>query len=176
MNFSDVLIYAHQLSSVQRVKSLLKLWDTLLQMYSKAENVVKLLYEFVINDTELQRAYKESSFWADWRKTDFMAIIRQKERQQIVKAWNHIIILIEDSFFKKVLIPLCSQITTVLNTVKTVQKKYSEWDIWEILQNAYKHIMLHFKRKTKYNTLKQWLMLWNIINSNIQNVWDSLIM
>ena len=62
MNFSDVLIYAHQLSSAQRIKSLLKLQDALLQMYNKIENAVKLLYEFIINDAELQRVYKKSFF------------------------------------------------------------------------------------------------------------------
>ena len=62
MNFSDVLIHAYQLSSAQRIKSLSKLQDALLQMYSKTENAVKLLYKFVINDTELQRAYERSSF------------------------------------------------------------------------------------------------------------------
>ena len=62
MNFSDVLIYAHQLSSVQRVKPLLKLQNVLLQMYNKAENAVKLLYKFVMNDAELQRVYKRSFF------------------------------------------------------------------------------------------------------------------
>ena len=29
--------------------------------------------------------------------------------------------------------------------------------------------MLHFERKIKYNTLEQQLMLWDIINGNIQN-------
>ena len=62
MNFSDVLIHTHQLSSIQRIKSLLKLQDTLLQMYNKTENAVKLLYEFMMNNTELQRAYRESFF------------------------------------------------------------------------------------------------------------------
>ena len=62
MNFSDVLIYAYQLSSVQRIKSLLKLQNILLQMCDKTENAVKLLYEFMMNDAELQRVYKESSF------------------------------------------------------------------------------------------------------------------
>ena len=98
-------------------------------MHNEAEDAVKLLYEFMINDAELQRVYKESFFWINWRETDFVAIIRQKERQQIVEIQNCIIILIEDSFFKKILIPLCSQIIIVLNTVKTVQKKYSEWNI-----------------------------------------------
>ena len=58
-----------------------------------------------------------------------MTIIRQRERQQIIKAQNYIIILIEDPFFKKILIPLCSQITMILNTVKTAQKKYSKQNI-----------------------------------------------
>ena len=62
MNFSDVLIYAHQLSPVQRIKSLSKLQDALLQIYNKARNAVKLLYEFITNDIELQRVYKESFF------------------------------------------------------------------------------------------------------------------
>ena len=62
MNFSDVLIYTHQLSPAQRIKSLLKLQDILLQMYNKTENAVKLLYEFITNDAELQKVYKKSSF------------------------------------------------------------------------------------------------------------------
>ena len=62
MDFSDVLIYAHQLSSVQRIKSLSKLQDALLQMYNKTEDAVELLYEFIMNDTELQRVYKGSFF------------------------------------------------------------------------------------------------------------------
>ena len=64
----------------------------------------------------------------------------------------------------------------ILNTVKTAQKKYSEWNIWEILQNVYKYIMLHFKRKIKYNTLKWQLMPQNIINDNIQNAQNPLVM
>ena len=62
MNFSDVLIYAYQLSSAQRIKSLSKLQDALLQIYNKAEDAVKLLYEFMMNNAELQRVYKESFF------------------------------------------------------------------------------------------------------------------
>ena len=62
MNFSDILIYTCQLSPVQRIKSLLKLQDVLLQMYNKTENAVKLLYKFVINNAELQRVYKRSFF------------------------------------------------------------------------------------------------------------------
>ena len=62
MDFSNILIYTYQLSSIQRIKSLLKLQDTLLQMYNKAENVIKLLYEFIINNAELQRAYEKSFF------------------------------------------------------------------------------------------------------------------
>ena len=62
VDFSDVLIHAHQLSPVQRVKSLLKLQDALLQMYNEVEDAVKLLYEFVINDAELQRVYEKSFF------------------------------------------------------------------------------------------------------------------
>ena len=58
-----------------------------------------------------------------------MTTIRQRERQQIVEAQNYIIILIEDPFFKKILVSLCSQMTTILDTVKTAQKKYSEQDI-----------------------------------------------
>ena len=130
----------------------------------------------MMNDAELQRAYERSSFWVNWKKTDFVTIIRQKERQQIIEAQNCIIILIEDPFFKKILILLCSQITTVLNTVKTAQKKYSEQNIWKILQNAYKHIMLYFKRKIKYNTLKHRLMPQNIVNGNIQNAQNPLMM
>ena len=62
MNFSDILIHTHQLSPAQRIKSLLKLQNALLQMYNKAENAVKLLYEFIMNNAELQRIYEESSF------------------------------------------------------------------------------------------------------------------
>ena len=62
MNFSDILIYIHQLSPAQRIKSLSKLQDIFLQMYSKAKNAVKLLYKFIMNDTELQKAYKKSFF------------------------------------------------------------------------------------------------------------------
>ena len=36
--------------------------------------------------------------------------------------------------------------------------------------------MLHFERKIKYNTLKQQLMPWNIVNDNIQNAQNSLVM
>ena len=62
MNFSDVLIHVYQLSPAQRIKSLLKLQNALIQIYKKAEDTVKLLYDFLMNNNELQRIYKESSF------------------------------------------------------------------------------------------------------------------
>ena len=62
INFSDVLIYAHQLSPAQRIKSLLKLQDAFLQMYNKTENAVELLYNFIMNNKELQRVYERSFF------------------------------------------------------------------------------------------------------------------
>ena len=62
MDFSNVLIHAHQLSPIQRIESLSKLQNALLQMCNEAENVIELLYEFMMNDAELQRAYRGSFF------------------------------------------------------------------------------------------------------------------
>ena len=62
MNFSNVLTYAHQLNPAQRIKSLLKLQNALLQIHNKIEDAVKLLYEFIMNNAELQRVYEKSFF------------------------------------------------------------------------------------------------------------------